>query len=78
MRSNMRSLHRSIYWRRSKGQRRSRSYAVFCAPRTGRFYEQKESYPDDEIKKILDGALGPEWGTHGYAKHRGRFGYCLN
>lgn len=32
-------------------------------------YEQKEPYSDDEVKRILDGALALNGGTHGYAKH---------
>jgi hypothetical protein len=32
-------------------------------------HEQKEPYSDEELKKILDGALELNGGTHGYAKH---------
>jgi hypothetical protein len=32
-------------------------------------YEQKEPYSDEEIKKILDGALELNGGTHGYARY---------
>src|SRR5688572_31924860 len=30
-------------------------------------YEQKESYTDEEVTAILDGALQLDGGTHGYA-----------
>lgn len=32
-------------------------------------YEQKEPYSDDEVERILDGALALNGGTHGYARH---------
>ena len=37
-------------------------------------YEQKEPYSDEEVKKILDGALELNGGTHAYAKHPKSFG----
>jgi len=40
-------------------------------------YEQKEPYSDDELKKILDGALALNGGTHGYAKHPKTFRLLL-
>jgi integrase/recombinase XerD len=40
-------------------------------------YEQKEPYSDDEIKKILDGALELNGGTHGYAKYPRTFRLLL-
>jgi integrase len=32
-------------------------------------YEQKEPFTDEEVGKILEGALALKGGTHGYAKH---------
>jgi integrase len=40
-------------------------------------YEQKEPYSDDEVKRILDGALALNGGTHGYAKHPKTFRLLL-
>jgi len=40
-------------------------------------YEQKEPYSDEEIKKILDGALELNGGTHGYARHPKTFRLLL-
>ncbi len=40
-------------------------------------YEQKEPYSDEEVKKILDGALELNGGTHAYAKHPKSFRLLL-
>lgn len=40
-------------------------------------YEEKEPYSDEEVKKILDGALQLNGGTHGYAKHPNTFRLLL-
>lgn len=40
-------------------------------------YEQKEPYTDDEVNKILAGALKLNGGTHGYAKHPQTFRLLL-
>ena len=40
-------------------------------------YEQKEPYSDEEVKKILDGALELTGGTHAYAKYPKTFRLLL-